>query len=231
MRISRFRFRHQLFRQYFYDNLGLSERELLHEDVANELENLFAEQLDLVAVRLAHHYERAGLAERAAQYHLQAGRRALRMYAYHEAANMAGKGLEFYLPAPAKKPSLDLELLLGEAQSIGGKITEAMATYFAVAERAIACGAAETAARAAIGYTEPRWRYNMLDNVARRLLQDTLAMQADRDSALRARLLANIARASEGRPQAQLMAILDESVAIARRLGEPGVLMDCADSA
>ena len=229
-RISRFRFRHQMFRQHFYDNLGLSERELLHEDVANELENLYAEELGPVAVHLAHHYERAGLPERAARFQLQAGRRALRMYAYQEAENMAAKGLECFADGAGDEAlRFELELLLGEAQLNGGRITEAMAIYRAAAERAIACGAAESAARAAIGYTEPRWRYNMVDNMALRLLQDALVLQGDGDSALRARLLATIARASEGRrPHAELMAILDESVAMARRLGQPDVLVNCA---
>jgi tetratricopeptide (TPR) repeat protein len=69
----------------------------------------------------------------------------------------------------------------------------------------------------------------MMDSTALRLLQDALALQEDKDSVLRARLLAYFARASEGqRPHAELLAILDESVAMARRLGEPGALIDCA---
>ena len=61
LRISLFRFRHQMFRKYFYDSLGASERELLHEDVASVLEELYAGQTDKVAVQLAHHYDLARL--------------------------------------------------------------------------------------------------------------------------------------------------------------------------
>jgi predicted ATPase len=93
MRISHFRFRHQMFQRYFYGTLGESERELLHEDVAAVLEVLYVGRTEKVAVQLAHHYDLARLDDRAAAAFLVAARGALAGYANREAIVLAQKGL------------------------------------------------------------------------------------------------------------------------------------------
>ena len=67
MRVSLRRFRHEMFRKYFDDSLGASEREVLHEDVASVLEELYAGRTEKVAVQLAHHYDMARLDAKAAR--------------------------------------------------------------------------------------------------------------------------------------------------------------------
>lgn len=87
-RISRYRFRHSLFRQYLYDHLDAVRRARLHEAIGEALEQLAGDapdELDALAPRLAWHFEAAGLAERAAAYHLRTGNRAARVSAYDEA--------------------------------------------------------------------------------------------------------------------------------------------------
>jgi DNA-binding SARP family transcriptional activator len=75
-RLSRYRFRHHLFQRYLYGRLTESERAYLHEAVGYAMETLYAGETRLVAVQLAHHFEQAGLAEKAVVYLQQAGEQA-----------------------------------------------------------------------------------------------------------------------------------------------------------
>ncbi len=177
-RISLFRFRHQMFQRYFYDHLGESERELLHEDVATVLEALYAGRTEKVAVQLAHHYELARLDERAAACFLQAGRGALAVHAHREAITLAERGIASLNRigdiAQHAELLLDLNLLLGEAQHHGGRFAESMNTYRQTAELAASLGDPEALAEAALGYDEPRWRCNLLEPIATKLLKQAL---------------------------------------------------------
>jgi tetratricopeptide (TPR) repeat protein len=92
-RLSRYRFRHYLFQKYLYSRLDAVERARLHEAVGNELEALYGEKAGQVAVQLAYHFEAAGLAARAVDYLLQAGRRAFRLSANEEAIAHYTRGL------------------------------------------------------------------------------------------------------------------------------------------
>jgi tetratricopeptide (TPR) repeat protein len=229
--ISQFRFRHHLFQKYFYDNLGVSERELLHEDVAGVLEALYGAGSEKVAVQLARHYELARLDDKAAASFLQAGRSALAMHAHSEAIALAERGIACLnrigdIPAHATL-LLDLDLLLGASQHRGGRFAESMETYKQTAELAAQLGASEALAQAALGYDEPRWRCNLLEHVAVGLLSQALDRLDRSDSVLRACLLAHLARARwDAAPVDELLTLLDEAVAMARRLGEPRALLE-----
>lgn len=232
-RLSHFRFRHHMFQQYFYERLGASERELLHENTAAALESIYGAHSDKIALPLALHFERAGLDQKAASYFLEAGRRASQVYAYNEAAAHAGRGLACLDRAALVEPATDLRLglmlLLGDAQQHGGLVNESMDTFLETAELALRHGAPEAAARAAMGYSEPRWRYNMVDETSVRLVSEALALLSSKDSALRACLIAYLARISEKLQSTdELLAMLDEAMAMARRLNDPGTLIDCA---
>ena len=96
-RLSLYRFRHNLFQSYLYNNLGQAEREFLHEDVGRVLEELYGDQVDEIAAiapQLAHHFEEAGLGEKARHYLYQAGERARRQYAHEEAVAYLSRALE-----------------------------------------------------------------------------------------------------------------------------------------
>ena len=230
-RISLFRFRHQMFQRYFYDHLGESERELLHEDVATVLEALYAGRTDKVAVQLAHHYELARLDDRAAACFLQASRGALAVHAHREAIALAERGIASLNRigdiSQHAELLLELNLLLGEAQHHGGRFAESMNTYRQTAELAARLGDPEALAEAALGYDEPRWRCNLLEPIATRLLKQALTMLEPGDSVLRVRLLAHLARAGQGlAPDDEIMALLDDAVGMARRLGDPRALVE-----
>jgi DNA-binding SARP family transcriptional activator len=74
-RLSRYRFRHDLFQKYLYDGLDQVERAYLHEDVGNALEQLYGEHAGEIAVQLARHFQEARITEKAVAYLRQAGER------------------------------------------------------------------------------------------------------------------------------------------------------------
>ncbi|HSM56550.1 MAG TPA: tetratricopeptide repeat protein [Candidatus Sulfomarinibacteraceae bacterium] len=71
--LSSYRFRHALFQQYLYRQLAAGERRRLHGDVAGELEALYADELDELAVTLAHHYALAADWHKAVFYQSRSG--------------------------------------------------------------------------------------------------------------------------------------------------------------
>jgi hypothetical protein len=105
MRLSFYRFIHNLFQQYIYNNLNEAERHYLHRDVGTVLEALFAGQTEEIAAKLARHFEVAGMPEKAATYCLQAGTKARRMSANEEAISHLQKGLRL-LPEIGHRHSL-----------------------------------------------------------------------------------------------------------------------------
>ncbi|MCA9926228.1 MAG: AAA family ATPase, partial [Anaerolineales bacterium] len=94
-RLYLFRFRHALYQQHIYNNLGEIERGLLHEDVGLALETLYGNQAGEIAPQLAWHFAEAGLAEKAIRYSLLAGDQARRLYAHHEAIGHYQQALTF----------------------------------------------------------------------------------------------------------------------------------------
>ena len=92
--LSQYRFTHALIQQYLYDDLGAGERRLLHAEIADALENLYANQTDEIALQLAHHYEAGGNAEKAIDYLVIAADSAFRGYAQTEAISAYTHALE-----------------------------------------------------------------------------------------------------------------------------------------
>jgi adenylate cyclase len=122
-KLSAYRFRHHLFQTYLYDHLDPVQRAQMHEAAGNALEALYVDapdDLDGFLPRLAWHFEQAGLADRSAVYHLQAGNRAARVSAYDEAIAHYSHGsalLEHLPDSPARK-RLKLELQLANVSPL-----------------------------------------------------------------------------------------------------------------
>ena len=230
-RLSRFRFRHNFFQAYMYDALGSSEREGLHEDVAETLRALHEGHLDEIAVQLGRHYEMAQAHERAAQFYLQAARRAMAVFAYGEAEDLASRAVEVLRESPqqgaAGNVALESMLVQGHAQRLSGQWELSMQTFLAAAEAAERCGNAEILAEAALGYEHPRYRYNLPAEVTLDLLGRALAALPARDSPLRVRVLAGFARATgSSEASSRAIAMSDEAIAIARRLNDLQALVE-----
>lgn len=110
IRLSFYRFTHNLFQQYIYNNLSEAERHYLHRDVGAVIEALFAGQTEDVAAKLARHFEISGLPEKAVIYHLQAANKARRMSANAEASIHLRKGLELLEEISDSPARRELEL-------------------------------------------------------------------------------------------------------------------------
>lgn len=122
-KLSGYRFRHHLFQKYFYDHLDPIQRYHLHEAVGSAMEALYGEapdRLSALAPRLAWHFEMAGLAERAAAYHLRAGSQAARVSAHTEAVAHLRRGLALLEPLPdtPERTRLKLDLYLAVAHPL-----------------------------------------------------------------------------------------------------------------
>ncbi|UCF61219.1 MAG: AAA family ATPase, partial [Anaerolineaceae bacterium] len=94
LRLSRYRFVHQLLQRYLYNNLSAGERRLLHGEIASVLEDLFEDYSDQIAVQLSFHYGQAGNAEKELHYQIQAGNQVLDSYAHKEAETYYRRALE-----------------------------------------------------------------------------------------------------------------------------------------
>jgi oligopeptide transport system substrate-binding protein len=92
--ITRYRFGHQMFQRYLYDDLVEAERRLLHGEVGKALETVHEEKSDEMIVRLARHFDEAGNHEKAATYLLAAGDQARALYANDEAIDHYQRTLE-----------------------------------------------------------------------------------------------------------------------------------------
>lgn len=118
LRLSGYRFAHALFQHYLYGDLGGGERRILHDEVAQALEELYAEAPD--PVLLAWHYDQAGDDPKAVAHYLKAGEQALRQGAPQEAQRLLSRGLEL---TPESDAAGRFELLLAreKALSLEGK--------------------------------------------------------------------------------------------------------------
>ena len=128
--LSGYRFRHIQIQKYLYNSLNQVEQVHLHEQVGLILENLYgaqemaAEAGDLSStvtpvVRLARHFQEAGITNKAIHYLHLAGERAVQLSAYQEARAHLERGLALLLTLPESKDrdrqELKLQLALGRA--------------------------------------------------------------------------------------------------------------------
>ena len=128
-RLSSYRFSHFLFQKFLYDQLDLVERSILHQSVGTALESLHRKNLEKQALRLAWHFEEAGMMVEATKYLLEAGTRAVRLFGYQEAITHFKHGLNLVktLPETPKRNLIELSLLLALALpllAIKGPVTE-----------------------------------------------------------------------------------------------------------
>jgi adenylate cyclase len=131
-RLSLYRFQHNLFQTYLYNELDGVERAVLHEDVGNALEELYGDQADDIAVQLARHFVEAGIAEKARVYLRRAGELAAARYANDEAVDYLSRALDL-TPAGGLTERYDLLLTREKVYGLQGE-SEARARDLAALE-------------------------------------------------------------------------------------------------
>jgi DNA-binding SARP family transcriptional activator/tetratricopeptide (TPR) repeat protein len=120
--LSRYRFSHALFHEYLYGHLDDVQQARLHAVIGSELERSCTgneSALAQLSSQLAWHFEAAGLAGKATDYCLQAGRRAMEVAAHQEAVGHFRHGLALLAGVPESaerdRQEVDLQLALGSA--------------------------------------------------------------------------------------------------------------------
>jgi len=113
--LTRYRFRHILFQVYLYQQLDPVERARRHAAVGAALEELYGglpEERARHAAELARHFEAGELPEKAAVYHLEAGRRAVYLASPQVAIAHYRRGLALLSDAPHTPARNRLEIHL-----------------------------------------------------------------------------------------------------------------------
>jgi DNA-binding SARP family transcriptional activator/tetratricopeptide (TPR) repeat protein len=235
-RVGRYAFTHALVRATLYDGLSQLRRARLHGRVGEAIERLRGADLDPHLPQLAHHFAQAAPVERperAIDFALAAARRADRQLAWEEAAQHYRSALRARELTGAFEDPVRAELLLaqGASEDRAGMETEARATFQTAAATARVLGDASLLGQAALGFAGQWSVLGRVDDSRLALLEEALEALGDEDSPLRARLLARLALELyySGHPERRL-ALSEQAVDIARRLGDPRTLATCLDA-
>lgn len=131
--LTRFQFRHNLFQQYLYHQLGRAERRALHREIAAALEKIGGNDLNGLAVTLAHHYLAAGDTAKAVPHLCRAGDDARRRVALEEAVRFYESALDCW---QEDSSIAQVEILhnLGDSLLVLGDSIKAI-EYFSEAEK------------------------------------------------------------------------------------------------
>lgn len=107
-RLSLYRFQHNLFRSYLYNEMDEAEWMYLHEDVGRGLEELYGDQVEEIVVQLAWHYDQAGIVDKAVHYLQRAGKQATTRFANSEAIQYFSRALVLISEMEKSIPELEL---------------------------------------------------------------------------------------------------------------------------
>jgi len=222
-------FRHGLVRETLYRGLGTVERGRLHAAAGEAMETIYAGDLELRYAEVAHHFYEAAVTEdpaKAVAYATLAGRRALRLLAWAEAARLfqqALDALELGDPDPPRRAELLVEL--GRAQVHAGA-PGARETLRAAAAAASAVERPDLLAEAALDFGAFALSPGIVDDEEVRGLEQALLALDPSDTALRVRLLARLGVALYwSANEERRLAVSAEAVAVARRLDDKRTLI------
>lgn len=223
--VSRYAFAHALMREALYHEVPPSRRAGLHLLAGKTIERRFGDDLEPRLRELAHHFLLAAAPDKALEYAQRAGRQALAMLAYEEAAEHFMHALDL-LPAGAEQTRVELLLALGDAQLRAGSLAAAREAFQQAAELARRRQRPEELARAALGFGAglSGFEVPVLDQRQIDLLEE--AREAlDPQEPLRAWTAARLSVAlSFVGPSERRRALSEEAVAAARRIGDDAAL-------
>ncbi len=213
-----YRFRHPLIRETIYGAIDIRRCRDLHRAVGEALEWFHAADPEPPLAALAHHFGEAGL-EKAFGYSMRAARASFERFAYEDAAAHFAEALEIQERVGTPDAKLRCELLLGMGQALhlAGEPARARESFLRAVALARAAAAPDLLARAAIGVEQERWI--LVDAPASRsipLLEEARASLGDGDPALRARLLARLAKALAAARDPRDESVVAEALAVAR---------------
>ncbi len=224
-----YEFTHALIRQTLYEELSAPRRVLLHRHIGERLEALHAREPGPHLAELAHHFFQAapgGDVDKAVDYAVRAGERAVSVAAFEEAAAHFERALQALELVRGASPERQCRVLLALAEVHGrvGALDASRAEAGRAAELARALGSAELLALAALRYGSEHAPSLELDEPRVRLLEEALAACGSEANELVVRLLRRLAIEFTFVDAARAEERANQSVEIARRIGKPGVL-------
>jgi DNA-binding CsgD family transcriptional regulator/tetratricopeptide (TPR) repeat protein len=125
---DQFAFRHGLIREALYGRLLARERQELHAQLSQAIEQIHADSIDAHLEALAYHAFEAGIWPRALEYARRAGKRALSLYAPHAAAEHFARAIQAAAQL-SQAVNVDLYRLRGQAFDTLGNFDRARADY------------------------------------------------------------------------------------------------------
>lgn len=130
-RVHEFAFKHNLIREYLYNNLSDTDKELIHADIGECLEQLYEPDNVEIAAKLAIHFSKGYIMDKAVKYCLLAAKNANRSYGASEAIHFGTMGLNAIKAQKGMLPETDyaeqkmqLLLELARAEEFGGNLKD-----------------------------------------------------------------------------------------------------------
>jgi class 3 adenylate cyclase/tetratricopeptide (TPR) repeat protein len=228
-----YEFTHALIRHTLYEELSTPRRVLLHRQIGEALERLYADDVEPHLAELAHHfYESApgGQAKKAIDYACRAADRATSACAWEDAIREYERALEAFALAPVRTPQQHCELLLliTGAQMSNDQYELAFEKARSAARIARELGQADLLAKVALAHEETAGPASEICIESEQLLTEALALQPESDGADRAMLIAALARRSymQTGSNERVLDLSSYALEMARRLGDARTLYD-----
>jgi DNA-binding SARP family transcriptional activator len=228
-RVERFRFAHALVRDVVYAGLPAARRARRHAAIASVLDGTGAAPSETARHWLAAGPAHAARAWRAAA---QAAEQAVRLYAYDEAAALLGSAVEVQQTDGSATPLDRYDLLMARADACRWSVDRdgLDAALTAAAKEAERLGDVVRMTQAAVGTTEGAlWQtrtYGQTDQYIIAVLRRALRELPAEDGELRCRALLVLAtELYHTDAPAYREALVEQGMAMARRLGDPSLLV------
>jgi len=207
-------------------------RARLHRQIGDALERLRGSGQNVDPVDLARHFLAAGpgSAAEGVRYAREAGRRAMAMLAYEDAAAWFGQAAALarhQAPGVGAAERTELLLALGDAQEASGTRSTARRSYLDAADEARAAARPDLLAGAALGLSGTvGFEVSLLDRAQIDLLREAVDALGPDDLSLRASVTARLAVAVSFLDDVTARArMAEEAVALARGAGDEVALV------
>ncbi len=227
--VGQYSFVHALIRETLYDEISTARRVRFHRRIGEVLEKLYANSLDSHLTELAYHFFQAspaGDSDKAIDYAIRAAKRAISQLAYEEAAGhyeRARAVIELQEDVDEAQRG-EMSLALGDAQKKAGNNAKAREAFLQAAEIARKRGAPEQLGRAALGVGTAMVASGKVDELEVSTLKEALSALSEEETALRARLLAQLSMALYYSPESR-DEINQQAVQMARRVEDPAAIV------
>ena len=123
--ISRFTFTHSLFQNFLYNTLSARERQILHGEIADTLEQIYLDHSGEIAVLLSKHFLEAAKPDQAKNYLLYAGHQARTLYAHVDAENYYQQAITIMQASGQDKLVAETKHAMGLVHLVAGEYDKA----------------------------------------------------------------------------------------------------------